>query len=104
VWGAYSPNSADMMTKGKSGEFTPHSRPLARRAGSRWTACSSPSFRATHSAVAGVAAVAAALLSTFAIARKILGSVTGSRAKQLAELREELAAEVRASVALSGLP
>ena len=54
---------------------------------------------ATHSLVASAAATAAVLLSTFSVARTILGSVKGSRAKQLANLRDELAAEVRASIA-----
>jgi eukaryotic-like serine/threonine-protein kinase len=54
---------------------------------------------ATHSIVASVAATAGVLLSTFSLARTILGSLKGSRAKQLAGLREELAAEARASIA-----
>ena len=54
---------------------------------------------ATHSIAASAAASAGVLLSTFSIARTILGSVKGSRAKQLAGLREELAAEVSASIA-----
>jgi hypothetical protein len=56
-------------------------------------------LRATHSLVASAAATAGVLLSTFSVARTILGSVKRSRAKQLANLREELVAEVRASIA-----
>ncbi len=59
-------------------------------------------LHATHSAVAGAAAAAAALLSTFSIARTIFGSVKGGREKQLAAMREELEAEVRASIASRG--
>jgi hypothetical protein len=57
---------------------------------------------ATHSVVASAAATAAVLLSTFSVARTILGKVKGGRAKQLARLRDELAAEVRASIELRG--
>jgi hypothetical protein len=54
---------------------------------------------ATHSIVASAAATAGVLLSTFSVARTILGRLKGGRAKQLAGLRDELAAEVRASIA-----
>jgi len=54
---------------------------------------------ATHSIVASAAATAAVLLTTFSVARTIIGRIKGARAKQLAGLREELAAEVRASIA-----
>jgi hypothetical protein len=54
---------------------------------------------ATHSYIAGAAAVGAVILSTFSIARTILGGIKDARAKQLAELREELVTEVRASIA-----
>jgi serine/threonine-protein kinase len=59
-------------------------------------------MNATHSPIAGAAAATAALLSTFSISRGILGSVKGGRAKQLAALRDELEAEVRASIATRG--
>jgi predicted Ser/Thr protein kinase len=59
-------------------------------------------FNATHSVVAGAAAAATGLLSTFSIARTILGSVKGARERQLAALRDELEAEVRASIAGRG--
>jgi len=61
-------------------------------------------FRATHSIVASVAASVGVLLSTFSLARTILGSVKKARRKQLVELREELTAEVRASIASRGPP
>ena len=57
---------------------------------------------ATHSILASAAATAGVLLSTFSVARTILGSVKGGRAKQLARLRDELAAEVRTSIASRG--
>jgi hypothetical protein len=57
---------------------------------------------ATHSYIAGAGATTAVLLSTFTLARTILGRVKGARAKQLVKLRDELAAEVRASVASRG--
>ena len=53
---------------------------------------------ATHSLVASAAATAGVLLTTFSVARTILGSVKRGRAKKLADLRDELAVEVRASV------
>jgi hypothetical protein len=59
-------------------------------------------MHATHSTVAGAAAAAASLLSTFSIARTILGSIKDARAKQLAALRDELEAEVRASIGSRG--
>jgi hypothetical protein len=57
---------------------------------------------ATHSLVAGAAATVGVLLTTFSVARTILGSVKGGRVKQLSGLRDELAAEVRASIASRG--
>ncbi|MGE5727242.1 MAG: serine/threonine-protein kinase [Gemmatimonas sp.] len=54
---------------------------------------------ATHSIVASAAATAGVLLTTFTTARTILGGIKGARTKQLAALREELAVEVRASIA-----
>jgi eukaryotic-like serine/threonine-protein kinase len=57
---------------------------------------------ATHSVLASAAAAAGVLLSTFSVARTILGSVKGGRAKQLTGLRDELAEEVRASIASRG--
>jgi hypothetical protein len=58
----------------------------------------------THSVVAAAAAAAGMLLSTFSIARTLLGSIKSGRAKQLAALRAELADEVRASIASRGGP
>ncbi len=57
---------------------------------------------ATHSVIASAAAAAGVLLSTFTLSRTILGSVKSGRAKQLTGLRDELAAEVRASIASRG--
>ncbi|MEP7064980.1 MAG: serine/threonine-protein kinase [Gemmatimonadota bacterium] len=57
---------------------------------------------ATHSIFASAAASAGVLLTTFSVARTILGSVKGSRASQLAKLRDELVEEVRASIASRG--
>ncbi len=59
-------------------------------------------MNATHSAVAGAAAAATCLLTTFSIARTILGSVKGARVKQLSGLRAELEAEVGASIGTRG--
>jgi serine/threonine protein kinase len=59
-------------------------------------------FAATHSWIAAVAAGLAFELTTFSIARTILGVVKNKRAKQLARLRTELEAEVRASIASAG--
>jgi serine/threonine-protein kinase len=54
---------------------------------------------ATHSYIAGAAAVGGVILSTFSLARTILSGIKDARAKQLEELREELVTEVRASIA-----
>ena len=59
-------------------------------------------FHATGSWVAGVAAIGGVLLSTFTIARAILGSIKSARTTQIAKLRGELEAEVCASVASPG--
>ena len=59
-------------------------------------------MNATHSAVAGAAAAATCLLTTFSIARTILGSVKSARVKQPAGLRAELEAEVGASIGTRG--
>ena len=59
-------------------------------------------FGATHSILASIATSTAALLTTFSIARTILGSVKNARTKQIAGLRDELEAEVRASIASRG--
>jgi hypothetical protein len=57
---------------------------------------------ATHSVIASAAAAAGVLLSTFTLSRTILGSVKSGRAKQLDGLRDELATEVRTSIASRG--
>lgn len=57
---------------------------------------------ATHSWVAAVAAGLAVELTTFSIARSIMGAIKNKRVKQLARLRQELEAEVRASIASPG--
>lgn len=57
---------------------------------------------ATHSWVAAVAAGLAVELTTFSIARTIMGMVKNKRVKQLARLRQELEAEVRSSIASPG--
>ena len=59
-------------------------------------------WAATHSWIAAVAAGLAVELTTFSIARTILGLVKNKRAKQLVRLREEVEAEVRASIANPG--
>ena len=57
---------------------------------------------ATHSVIASAAASVGALATTFTIARTILGKVKGGRSTQLARLRDELEAEIRASIASRG--
>jgi hypothetical protein len=59
-------------------------------------------FAATHSVIVASAATVGVLACTFSVARTILGSVKGSRVRQLAKLRDELVAEVRASIASRG--
>jgi predicted Ser/Thr protein kinase len=57
---------------------------------------------ASHSWVLAVAAGLAVELTTFTIARTILGIVKNKRMKELQRLREEVEAEVRASIASPG--
>jgi len=54
---------------------------------------------ATRSIVASAAATAGVYLTTFTIARTLLGGIKSARVKQLAALRDELAAEVRGAIA-----
>jgi hypothetical protein len=56
-------------------------------------------FHATNSAIAAIGAAGLVLLSTFSLARTILGSIKSGRARQLAELRADLEEEVRAAIA-----
>ena len=62
-----------------------------------WAATSA--FRATHAILPTVLAAVAVELTTFSIARTILGFTKGKRERQLAALRAQLEAEVRASIA-----
>ena len=54
---------------------------------------------ATRSIIASAAATAGVFLTTFTIARSLLGGIKSARFKQLAALRDELAAEVRGAIA-----
>ncbi|MBK5188374.1 MAG: hypothetical protein JJD97_09005 [Gemmatimonadaceae bacterium] len=56
-------------------------------------------MNATHSWVAGAAALVAVELTTFSIARTIVGMIKGKRRTQLEALRRQLEADVRESIA-----
>jgi serine/threonine-protein kinase len=56
-------------------------------------------YHATNSALAAIGGAAFVVLSTFSLARTILGAMKSGRARQLAELRAELETEVRAAIA-----
>ncbi|MDQ2767955.1 MAG: serine/threonine protein kinase [Gemmatimonadota bacterium] len=62
-----------------------------------WAATSA--FHATHAIVPTVLAAIAVELTTFSIARTILGLVKGKRERQLTALRAQLEADVRESIA-----
>jgi hypothetical protein len=63
-----------------------------------WAATSA--WRATHAVVPTVLAAIAVELTTFSIARTIIGFVKRKRERQLATLRAQLEADVRESIAL----
>ncbi len=56
-------------------------------------------FNATHSVVAGIGAGLLVELTTFSIARTIIGKIKRTRQRQIANLRGQLEAEVRESIA-----
>jgi eukaryotic-like serine/threonine-protein kinase len=64
----------------------------------------STAIGSTHSWVAGAAAALAVELTTFSIARTIIGIVKSKRLRQLDELRTQLESEVRESIAAGSTP